>query len=1242
MDVTQYVKGINAQTNDVLASFDTPADICEDPSPSPPTKRDGTCSRTPIKGKEALFEGSKTEVALNKFASSVPDDVLDVTSTDVLPSKALPADATGTDVKVSVVRNAGTLTRFASVGKAVIAELGVAATVAGALFVILDFVDHNWVGGAIGAVGLAAGIAAGFALSGPIGWIVGGAIAALFAILPSLFQGSNPPADRTDIQGIIQWKLFGNKDHTGNEQCQQGTADVPGNPNCQALYGAGTLSLAMGMNNFDAIVFLTQFNQGYAMSIKDMAAAYYVVDETKPGDGSDKIATITCNNNKGIPAGKAGIVGGDPSTVCDNPTFAINRPLITLPVIGATADKVFNRIIQGNTGDCKLVAHPGDAVFQDYNITINGLPSAVACGLTASIQVEGTTVDVGSTPAQSTDGQGGAYVAPPAAAPFKSLDPTGYVCLAHDSDPPFCLPPGSYQTQSGLGFEIGKVDGLTLPPGGWSLATHWEDAPAYRSPRPQGFTDNTYSDTQDPTKKSSQLTSFQNDMSQIAVNRDGKASFTIKGPNDGPDPVCCLFSEPQFGGNVWCVGVGGGPTLPQWSDIPQSVSCHGGGNVWLYADTYGDTGGALVQGNVEDLSNEPYGPNKGTFSKNVKALWVLKGHSPDELAPSSDRERYHGRRPTSQAKRGSKSRKKSKPKIAKETSPDLSQLAAAPPVNEASEDELTSPTAAAEFAAAADEGNSGKQTPAPSIDAFEQFPDTTLPQSFNEMPRVPSDPLRTPPSAEDADQLPDKNPPPFVEDSDEDRPNDAISPLTQPEDDEMPDAANAFSAENQADNVPDEAAATLERTERDLPNHTAMPAWGSDNVERLPDDFEMPTFLRRSSTFKKTQRQPHDRSTSRSPPPFSTISIPAATPPEPLIGPPQRAVDSKLLIWDTATGNHLHTLEGHLAGISTIAWSPDSKTLASGSDDKSIRLWDVSTGKTHPHPLQAHSSYVYSLSFSPRGNMLASGSYDEALFLWDVRTSRLMRSHPAHSDPIGGVDFVRDGTLIVSCAGDGLIRVWDTATGQCLRTLVHEDNAPVTGVCFSPNGKFVLAWTLDSSIRLWNYVEGRCVKTYQGHKNEKYSIGGAFGVYDNKEKTEQRSFAVSGSEDGSLFCWDVQSKEILQRMEAHDGVVMGVDTWPDGGLMVSGGIDKTVRIWERDEGVKEDSDKVEDEEEAVDGIKDEEEMNGGKEIVNGVVADHNMVIDDERIIVNGELANTHANTDAAEQQDLDMGNGDTL
>ncbi|KAL9597365.1 MAG: hypothetical protein Q9219_005174 [cf. Caloplaca sp. 3 TL-2023] len=312
------------------------------------------------------------------------------------------------------------------------------------------------------------------------------------------------------------------------------------------------------------------------------------------------------------------------------------------------------------------------------------------------------------------------------------------------------------------------------------------------------------------------------------------------------------------------------------------------------------------------------------------------------------------------------------------------------------------------------------------------------------------------------------------------------------------------------------------------------------------------------------------------------------------------SADATLRIWSLPTGKPIHSLSGHLAGISTLAWSPDGRTLASGSDDKSIRLWDVITGKAHPLQLLGHHNYIYSIAFSPKGNMLVSGSYDEAVFLWDVRTATVMRSLPAHSDPVGGVDFVRDGTLIVSCAGDGLIRIWDTATGQCLRTLVHEDNAPVSSVRFSPNGKFVLAWTLDSCVRLWNYVEGRCVKTYQGHQNRKFSLGGAFGAYGDETGVvalgERKAFAVSGSETGEMLWWDVQSKAVLQREMAHEGCVLGVDTWGPEGLLASCGLDKTVRIWER-----KGSSELEPELELVDpgakfernGVEEEDDEEGG-------------------------------------------------
>ena len=211
--------------------------------------------------------------------------------------------------------------------------------------------------------------------------------------------------------------------------------------------------------------------------------------------------------------------------------------------------------------------------------------------------------------------------------------------------------------------------------------------------------------------------------------------------------------------------------------------------------------------------------------------------------------------------------------------------------------------------------------------------------------------------------------------------------------------------------------------------------------------------------------------------------------------------------------------------------------------------------------LTGHHNYVYSISFSPIGNTLASGSYDEALRIWDVRTGGCLKTLPAHSDPISGVHFNRDGTMIVSCSHDGLIRIWDTATGQCLKTLVEQDeNAPVTGVQFSPNGKYLLAGTKDSASRLWDYMRGKCLKTYLGHKNEKYSI---FATFVNPEAGGGGGggWVVGGSEDSDVFLWDVGNKDVVQTLVGHEDVVLGVSAHPQGGMIASCGLDRTVRVW---------------------------------------------------------------------------------
>ena len=140
---------------------------------------------------------------------------------------------------------------------------GAAATVFAAAVVIMDFVDGDVVGGAIGLAGLVASTLALTLVGGPIGFLLGGLISSIsIGLLESRKAISDPPdtgqnsTDTAAIEQIIQYKMFGDKDHTGNEDCRKGTSGQPGNPNCVVLYGAGVIGSAFGWDNYDPVAFL--------------------------------------------------------------------------------------------------------------------------------------------------------------------------------------------------------------------------------------------------------------------------------------------------------------------------------------------------------------------------------------------------------------------------------------------------------------------------------------------------------------------------------------------------------------------------------------------------------------------------------------------------------------------------------------------------------------------------------------------------------------------------------------------------------------------------------------------------------------------------------------------------------------------------------------------------------------------------------------------------------------------------
>ncbi|WP_149977355.1 nSTAND1 domain-containing NTPase, partial [Microcystis aeruginosa] len=248
-------------------------------------------------------------------------------------------------------------------------------------------------------------------------------------------------------------------------------------------------------------------------------------------------------------------------------------------------------------------------------------------------------------------------------------------------------------------------------------------------------------------------------------------------------------------------------------------------------------------------------------------------------------------------------------------------------------------------------------------------------------------------------------------------------------------------------------------------------------------------------------------------------------------------------------GRESNRLVGHNGSVYSVNFSPDGKTLVSGSDDNTIKLWNVETGE-EIRTLKGHDNWVNSVSFSPDGKTLVSGSDDKTIKLWNVQTGQEIRTLTGHNDPVYSVSFSPDGKTLVSGSVDTTIKLWNVETGQEIRTLKGHDEL-VRSVNFSPDGKTLVSGSDDNTIKLWNVETGEEIRTLKGHDNWVNSVS-----FSPDGKT-----LVSGSDDKTIKLWNVQTGQEIRTLTGHNDPVYSVSFSPDGKTLVSGSVDTTIKLW---------------------------------------------------------------------------------
>ncbi len=261
--------------------------------------------------------------------------------------------------------------------------------------------------------------------------------------------------------------------------------------------------------------------------------------------------------------------------------------------------------------------------------------------------------------------------------------------------------------------------------------------------------------------------------------------------------------------------------------------------------------------------------------------------------------------------------------------------------------------------------------------------------------------------------------------------------------------------------------------------------------------------------------------------------------------------DTTIKLWDVQSQEQIATLTGHSDDVEFVAFSPDGRTLASGSSDKTIKLWDVQSQRQIA-TLTGHSDVVYSVAFSPDGRTLASGSSDTTIKLWDVHSQGEIATLTGHSLYINSVAFSPDGRTLASGSWDTTIKLWDVHSQGEIATLTgHSDF--VRSVAFSPDGRTLASGSDDTTIKLWDVQSQGQIATLTGHSHFVRSV--AF-------SPDGRTLA-SGSLDTTIKLWDVQSQGQIATLTGHSDVVYSVAFSPDGRTLASGSWDTTIKLWKR-------------------------------------------------------------------------------
>lgn len=266
--------------------------------------------------------------------------------------------------------------------------------------------------------------------------------------------------------------------------------------------------------------------------------------------------------------------------------------------------------------------------------------------------------------------------------------------------------------------------------------------------------------------------------------------------------------------------------------------------------------------------------------------------------------------------------------------------------------------------------------------------------------------------------------------------------------------------------------------------------------------------------------------------------------------------DKTARVWDVTTATVVRTLRSSGVFISA-RFSPGGRRIVTASSDRTARVWDANTG-IQSLVLTGHTGAIEFATFSPDGRRIATASFDGTARVWDARSGKLLTVFSGHHGPVLSAMFSPDGSKVVSASLDRTAMIWSASTGAVLSTL-RGHTGGVEFAVFSPNGQQVATSSEDDTARTWNATTGAPLMVFRGHREAVQCV-----TY-----SPSGDRLLTASVDRTARIWDVSTARLLSSLTGHQASLHSAEYSADGRHIVTASDDATARVWDVDSALQE-------------------------------------------------------------------------